>query len=135
MRSIASGGESKGIKDKQFVCSECNGYFSNKGSILHHVCGSKKGKVSTLVVVGLWGWCMAFPKDQYSCFIDRFFLVTSIWRLFDLRMTKSVRKICFYYVKNYVDLIKTCSNLLKFYSFVYNKFNKFQCRISNFNES
>ena len=64
MRSIASGGESKGIKDKQFVCSECNGYFSNKGSILHHVCGSKKGKVSTLGVVGLWGWCMAFPKDQ-----------------------------------------------------------------------
>ena len=55
VRSIASGGESKGIKDKQFVCSECNGYFSNKGSILHHVCGSKKGKVSTLGVVGLWG--------------------------------------------------------------------------------
>ena len=50
-RSIASGGESKGIKDKQFVCSECNGYFSNKGSILHHVCGSKKGKVSTLGVM------------------------------------------------------------------------------------
>ena len=50
-RSIASGGESKGLKDKQFVCSECNGYFSNKGSILHHVCGSKKGKVSTLGVM------------------------------------------------------------------------------------
>ena len=44
MRSIASGGEAKGIKDKQYVCSECNGYFSNKGSILHHVCGSKKGE-------------------------------------------------------------------------------------------
>ena len=69
-RSIASVGESKGLKDKQFVCSECNGYFSNKGSILHHVCGSKKGKVSKPRSCETLGLMYGFSKRSVVLLTD-----------------------------------------------------------------
>ena len=28
---------------RNYICGKCNAGFSNKGSMLHHVCGSKKG--------------------------------------------------------------------------------------------
>ena len=39
---------------RNYICGKCNAGFSNKGSMLHHVCGSKKGTQWTKIKNIIW---------------------------------------------------------------------------------